>query len=458
MKGRSIFCCLALFSQSLAVPVAALAPTGSADWYYRMGGGRPVLNFGSGFDVHKGHFDASYEWHLDACGFERKESVRSQLNDLRDNLYALEQSVVESARSLLRVSAMSVLQRANPGLYDLVTRGILSASANFDAAVKNCRQLQQDMDAGRNPLQGWIQAAVHAEWAHARQAGKDPVAVQKEVERAPARRGVAWLGGKRAGGEGQPPVRVTADVVSAGYRQWTEMGRRARQETAAQEEVAPVLVEQLWASPEEAAEWTVTVLGETEIRLCPGCKPLQSRAGAGLHAEVHQGRDQAHRRLAALLQQRGRPDAQELEALGNPAMGLALSVGLLQGLREETPANRAILSERLATEIALAQALQKSLAARHLLRIGRRAPNVLGNRAALEEVERLLQGLDDEIENILFEQRVRREALTGTARIILERRRLRHAGAMLSSPPAPPLQVPAGEAAAPPSAAGPGAR
>ena len=403
-------CLCAMLRASFAAPTL---PVGEADWYYQLGGGSPVLNFSDGATVTRLKLlDNDLRWSLSACkGFSVSKSVKNHFKDIRQNVYALEKNVIDSARSLLQVSALSVLQRANPGIYDLVTRGIVSGRAAFDVAVKNCEQIQRDVDAGRNPLHGWLRVASYMDW-RADIGSEDPVEKRKKIDEAPGSKGIPWLGGD-AGGVKQKPIQVTGDLVKAGYKVW-----RPEDKPEASKNLAT-----LWPDAETAAQWARSVLGETEIRFCKRCQKYRSRPGAGLQREIHQGAATAAQTLRELVAAEGRPDAERMRSLDASGMGIAVHAELIDALREEHPANREIMLKRLATEIALAGALEKALVARQLLRSGGRLPNAATNEQAQRELEQLLERLDEEIDNVLFEQRVRREALTPTASAMLKRRR-----------------------------------
>lgn len=389
-------------------------PVGKASWYYSLGGAAPVLNFSDGADVTRFDlFRGEAKWNLDACNFDLKKSVQLHLNDVRRNLYALERNIVDSARSLLRTSALSVLQRANPGLYDMLTRGIANAQLGFDVAVKNCEQMRRDIAADKNPLYGWLRLAAHARWT-ATDREIDPALIDKSNKTNPGSEGIPWVDGTYAGGEGQPPIAITADVIRAGYRYWYGMTRNGTDNEHNR-------LRGLWGDVEEAVSWAQEVLGETRLRFCVDCEAFKTEAGRGLQAELARGQRRYTALLKRLVRSDKRPLASELSALSANGMRVGVNMAVLQALKNEAPANRNLFVERLAAEIALSDAVEKALIARQLLYAGAASPNIANNGQAQLLIKGLQERLHGEMNNVLFEHRVRSEVLTGTARMLLAR-------------------------------------
>ena len=395
-------------------------PVGKADWYYSLGGASPVLNFSdqanvTRFDVFRG--DA--KWNLDACNFDFKHLVNAHLGDPKRNLYALEKNIVNSAKQMLRVSALGVIQRANPGLYDLLTRGIANAQVSFDAAVKNCQQIRADVASGKNPLYGWLRLAAHARWT-LKHVEKDPTKIEDKNKADPGSDGVPWVDGKYAGGRNQKPISITADVISAGYRSW--YGDKPKETTLP------------WSDADQAVAWAQEVLGEAQISFCKECKGMDTRAGHGLQIELARGQKHYRNILRKLVLSDKRPQAKDVAALSANRMGIGINIHVVQALKNESPANRDVLINRLASEIALSDAMEKSLVTRQLLYAGAAEPNIASNGEARTLISEIQDRLRTEMENVLFENRVRQEVLTNTAQLLLARSN------KVSTPPVAPKQ------------------
>ena len=92
---------------------------------------------------------------------------------------------------------------------------------------------------------------------------------------------MTWVGGKPAGGSGQPPIRVTRDLVHSGYNL---LHRRPASDTQSiiDADCNGAALCSTWSTPQQAADWAVRVLGETEIATCDDCETLRASAGTGL--------------------------------------------------------------------------------------------------------------------------------------------------------------------------------
>ncbi len=427
-----LLCCSAVPAGGLA---AERVPTGDGRWYYRIGGGSPL--FSLGLQVDPSRLGAGHGgWISGRCDFNPGASVSNYLNDFRRNIYGLNRALVDQAGAILRTSAMSVLQRANPGLYDLLSQGLTAGRIEFESSVRDCRQLHSANNSG-SLLDGWQRIGRRVGWAQAEQRGDDAGAAARMVRQSGGDDGIQWVAGKMAGGRGQPPIALTTDLVRAGHQLLS-----GRQAASGDAPLAAHSSELVWSSPAAAAAWAVAVLGETELRLCADCEGLATRVGHGLQAELRSETERVLEQLEPLIAAAQRPSAAALSALAVAGMGLAINAKLIYALREESGANRAILGTRLAAEIALARALEKALTLRSLLRLGRQEPNVAANLQAQLSATRLLSRLEEEIDNILFEQRVRREALAGTALAILERSHRRNNEPLQALvPPTPPPRL-----------------
>ena len=110
-----------------------------------------------------------------------------------------------------------IIQRANPGLYELLSNGVMQGRIDFDRSKLTCQAMAEKM-ADKVGQAGWGALAKNQEMqGNLEQTGGDAVATVKNTEAHNGNNGVSWIGGSKAGGNGQTPIRVTSDVVRAGY-------------------------------------------------------------------------------------------------------------------------------------------------------------------------------------------------------------------------------------------------
>ena len=80
-----------------------------------------------------------------------------------------------------------------------------------------------------------------------------------------------------------------------------------------------------------------------------------------------------------------------------------------------------LIMGRLVSEISTARTVEKALFARRLLLTGRQVPEVYATEVAREHADTSITELDKEIENLLFETRVRKEVVSSTLATLLQR-------------------------------------
>jgi hypothetical protein len=81
--------------------------------------------------------------------------------------------------------------------------------------------------------------------------------------------------------------------------------------------------------------------------------------------------------------------------------------------------DRNIFIGKIAGEISQAQTIDKLLMLRRLLLAGRQVPEIAGVEPAQRELERKLAELDREIDNLLFDTRVRKAVVSDTVGTLL---------------------------------------
>jgi hypothetical protein len=96
---------------------------------------------------------------------------------------------------------------------------------------------------------------------------------------------------------------------------------------------------------------------------------------------------------------------------------------LITAIREEKDGN--MLAGRLASEIAMMRTMERSIHLRRLLQAGRREANVAANGPAQQEIQRVLDDLKIETDDLLYEITIREKVTSNTAAKLLERLRQR---------------------------------
>lgn len=407
-------------SAAFAEPVR---PLGASDWYYRMGGGDSFLLYKQS-NRHNFDYGVGADWQMfRGCEFDPRISVANTFEDLQNSIYGLAKDVVASAEGALTSWGLSKVQEAYPTLYDFVMNGAKDAQSRFQLAMKSCRDYQSDLNAKRNPIDGWIAMGKSNSWAKASEAGSDPVQVDATIDRDAGNEGIIWINGERRGGRNQDPIKVISDVTKRGYQQLADPGLSSVvSQTAPKniggtgDELGAGLDNDSLVFPryEDAVSWTISVVGEREISTCDDCDRLVSKVGQGLRSKVLHERNDAVEDLINVIKKPS-PTLDDLNAISVPEMGFVVTDHMMRTLKSLKPAEQAIFANKLAGEIALLRVMAQAFTARDLLNAGMQDPNVAANNQAIEELEAAKKRLDEEVKDLMFESDVRKKVFSTTA-------------------------------------------
>jgi len=416
---------LALASLTAAALLAAQNPALAAPsppdlhsrWYYHIGGADAVmgpLNAG----VHSVTISGSLDLGLGmGChGFDPTLGLSTALNQVVGNMKSLLTNAVTSA-----VSALPglVLQRANPGLYELYQEMLSYAHAAVSLATKSCEQMQSDAMNGRNPFDKWLTLSKSYTWkdqagrVHSGEKNIDVLQALGAVEDAGGDKGVPWAGGAKAGGAGQPPIRLVSDVVRAGYNIEQD---RPGDIIGTGDGDAATLVGKTWKNPQDAVAFAVAVLGDMEIATQGGAVP-KATPGHGLLPQIEKDRAALAGKLADLVKGAVPPTPDNLAQASTPRTVLGRDV--LAAIRKLPPSEQALAVGRLASAAAVAADVERALMLRRLLLAGWGEPNIYAAGVG-EDVQRLVAILDREVDQLLYESRTRKELVSNSAGALLD--------------------------------------
>jgi integrating conjugative element protein (TIGR03755 family) len=349
-------------------------------------------------------------------------TVQNQLNGITEGFQNLMSSVIQNATSAVASLPAMIIQRAYPGLYNLLTNGVMQARLDFDRSKLSCRAIANRMADAAGGQLGWGQLS-EGQALKQSVSSNDAVKAVDEAEADRGNGGVPWVGGNNAGGTGQPPVKVVGDVTRSGYNLLN--GRRATDTSSVPANSCngnPSC--QAWPSPAAAAAWAVRVLGETEQRTCESCTKTVTTPGVGLTPLIQEAFEEKLTQLHDLVNGRQAMTSANLQAASSGL--LPITRGVIEALRDEP--DQDVLSRRLASEVALASVLEKALLLQRTLLTGRKEPNIAANDLAQQAVLHESEILDREIHNLKTEMELRRELANNSPMVIIERHGSRAAG------------------------------
>jgi integrating conjugative element protein (TIGR03755 family) len=350
-----------------------------------------------------------------SCGkFDPEAAVTNILNQVAAGADAMMDAMVLAAQSAIAALPAYILQRANPGLYDLFQTALLKAEETLNLATKSCEAMEAEIAKGKDPFREWVILSKGQDWRYVMGTEDDIVQAKEEVEDTNGGNGVPWLGGMR-GGRNQDPIEVVADTVRAGYNVTANNSADADSSSAPEGSRLGAV----WPGSQDAIDWAQDVLGDVIVRTCEDCEP-SGTPGIGLLPGVEKAQEEIAERLTDLVDGSQEPTRENLEEVSAPGLGIGINVELVKALRELPSDEQEILTGKLAAEAAQARVLEKTLLLRRLILSGRQVPEIIGSGPGQEVIDRKLSELDQEIDNLLFETKVRREVMAATAATILE--------------------------------------
>ncbi|TED38541.1 integrating conjugative element protein [Pseudomonas aeruginosa] len=391
------------------------------DVLYSIGGGRAVSMGGAG---NMQSIGVGVGWNSNLiCGdMSITTTLQNQLNGITNGFQTIMSNVIQNATSAVASLPALIIQRADPGLYNLLTNGILQARLDFDRSKMTCRAIANRMADMAGGQAGWDQLAEGMALRDA-VSSTDAVSAIERAESNKGNNGVPWVGGGNAGGSGQSSIKVVGDVTRAGYNLLN--GRSATDTSSiARSACGNRLTCQTWSSPQAAADWATRVLGEREQRTCENCTKTQTTPGVGLTPMIQEEYETKLQALQELVAGARPTTLANLDAAGSSS--LPITRGVIEALRDEL--DQDVLGRRLASEAALSSVLEKALLLQRTLLTGKKEPNVAANELAVQAVDQENSALEQEINNLKTELELRRTLAGNSAMAIIQRHSTRAAG------------------------------
>ena len=391
------------------------------DVLYSIGGGRAVSMGGAG---NMQSIGVGVGWNSNLiCGdMSITTTLQNQLNGITNGFQTIMSNVIQNATSAVASLPALIIQRADPGLYNLLTNGILQARLDFDRSKMTCRAIANRMADMAGGQAGWDQLAEGMALRDA-VSSTDAVSAIEQAESNKGNNGVPWVGGGNAGGSGQSSIKVVGDVTRAGYNLLN--GRSATDTSSiARSACGNRLTCQTWSSPGAAAAFANRVLGEREQRTCENCTKTQTTPGVGLTPMIQEEYETKLQALQELVTGTRPTTLANLDAAGSSS--LPITRGVIEALRDEP--DQDVLGRRLASEAALSSVLEKALLLQRTLLTGKKEPNVAANELAVQAVDQENSALEQEINNLKTELELRRTLAGNSAMAIIQRHSTRAAG------------------------------
>src|SRR5471030_2146217 len=234
--------------------------------FYSIGGGSVISPPASRNSMTRLGMNAGMSSDLMCGNFDLKTTVGNQLNGVTSGLKDMMGTVIQDTTGAVASMPAMVIQRANPGLYEMLTNGVLQAGLSFDKAKLNCQNMANKM-TDYTMGNKWTQAAVTEEYKDiVASSDGDAVSSDQKLQKATGEEGATWIGGQKRGGKGQPAIKPTHDLAKAGYNMMNNLPVTSNGSVGTASCNGSVC--QRYPNSEAAAAAVVKVLGDRSIRTC----------------------------------------------------------------------------------------------------------------------------------------------------------------------------------------------
>lgn len=397
--------------------------------FYSLGGGSVISQPATRSNMQR--LGLSLGWSSDLmCGnFDLKTTIGNQLNGVTDGFKNLMGDVIQGATGAVASLPAMAIQRANPGLYEMLTNGVLQGGVAFDKAQLNCQNLSKRMmdmaDTG-----GWSQAAAMEEAKSLVNSGDgDAVRSMNATEKVTGQSGQTWIGGQKRGGAGQPAIQPTRDLVAAGYNMMNGLPVTSTSTVSGSDCTGGACAR--YTGSGDAAAAVVKVLGDTSLRTCKDAtectsgedteQPGSTVAGTGFAPLLDEATRTNNEVLVSLVNGSEPATAANLAKLRTGS--LAVTAGVIKALQRD-PDNTALVG-RLAGELAMADTIETAFIMRRMVTTGMSEPNAAAQKVAMEEGGRRIEALDREITALKNEMEMKCEMARNAVLTIIERENTR---------------------------------
>ncbi|TVR65495.1 MAG: hypothetical protein EA420_02985 [Candidatus Competibacteraceae bacterium] len=359
-------------------------PAGRDGWTFGIGTGADTEAFRPATFSTKARIDARFSAGFGySCGaFDPFDNVEAMIESAIEKFQQLPQRFVNAAQAAVAGLPAYLLNKINPSLYNVVTKGLDEAFKLFEINFKDCQQIEREIALGQNPYHSLVMAGIGDRMRLEMGFGAGTIDERMQRVRAegPAN-GVVMSEGRRYGGEGQDPIEPTRNVLTAGINLLVD--RRAGDTSPFSqdpEQRARHPITQEFASPDALVAFATELYGSQAFVLTRD-GPTRSTPGIGYPQRYVALRDETIDRLQQYVGRR--IDRAEFERRTD----LLIPPATIDEMRELPPYALSIAIDDQARLHAVARLRRQFDFALQAIRAGLKEPN-LATSEAYEVIER----------------------------------------------------------------------
>lgn len=392
--------------------------------YYKIGGLVPISEPPSQSAEIKLGFSAVWNPGYSCGKFDPTDTLNNFFENTKKQVEDAIKMTEYAVNSAVAALPLLILQRNMPGLYELLQGNILRFEETFRFSVMSCQEMERQIAKDQNPYKRYMEYAQSVSLQEEAMSNPNAVDAMEKVAKGGGDSGfyipVPDKGIIKAGGKNQEPIKPITSTAVVGYNMM--VGRSDITNTGelkgSDSKYSNGTLSNHFPTPKALAEWLATVVGEDDIYTTnsPSQSP-QSIAATGLIFTAHQSQIRVERQLQDIKQIIDIEEQRQVLLKWSKGGAVDITPSLLSRISDLGPAVEGMFIKNLAGELALASSIEKAQIARRVLLVGLSEPNISMVKPVQDDVLSKIRMLEKDIEQLVFEYRLKKELVSGLANI-----------------------------------------
>ena len=365
--------------------------------------------------------DLSWNIGADCNGFDAGLSLDGLMNDLDSQFNRLQRDAVNAMKGFVTSLPLLLIQRMDPGLYETISNGIIKGEEIFNLSVASCESMSQKFS--KNGFGALVDESTYFEFSSSliSDPEKDSTDIVKTMNKKGEEKGESGLpklGGGKCGDRKNNPCRPVDDVVKAGVdiafkESFSEKVKKGERKN---------WIQNTFKDADDAEEWIKETLGTVEYGTCKKCVQFSSVAGKGVYDDIAKESLKLSDKINKIVDKNKIPSRDDLLAIS--VNDMFIDENIVYALRDEK-IHRQIFISRISDDLALMKIVDKLLAARRILIVGKSDPKFQSVSMNQKIIDERLKLISEEI-SILKEELELKKAARGDVLVkLLDRFKLR---------------------------------
>lgn len=427
------------FCVFLGLSTQQVAASNEGIYDYVVGGGNPIMG-----SSNRAAFEpnAGIAWNntMSCTDFSLDHSLKSGFDT--GQIKQLQASAIGLLKDTFNPVGLigTAIRRADPGLYETIMNGVEQIKGDFNLGLASCEEAQESILD--QVMGGDGKKMARAErWSlnskKAENGGSFDIITESSMKGL-GDEGIS-IGNDKKGGVGQPPIQSVKETIKYGFDALSgkdsgggggggifgsfgalSLSMMSAQALNGDTQTEPV---KIFENEAQAEQFVVEVIGESIIRTCEGCPPIQAIPGRGIKNMLDNERTKLYDEIKKAIEIKTNTlknsDLKHLSAHDSVIVNKEVIIALKKMSNEI----REGYISSLASDIALARISNRLIFVRQVLSIGRHASELTAIEAIQDDMKMKISKIDDELDLLEREIRIKRFMSRNAAVAILERER-----------------------------------